>query len=464
MESLYEKLINYSKSDTYPFHMPGHKRQGVFGNPISLDITEIDSFDNLHHSEGILRDAQVRAAELYGSSETHFLVNGSTCGILSAVSACVSKGGKLLMARNCHKAAYHAAFLNELEIIYLYPEKQTEYNINGEIKAEDIRQCLAADTDIEAVLITSPTYDGVVSNVAQIAAVTHAHGIPLIVDEAHGAHFGFHPYFPESSVKLGADIVIHSLHKTLPSFTQTALLHVNGELVDREKLAMYLAIYQTSSPSYLLMAGMDECIRLIKEEGTKLFTVFAERLERFYENAKAWSNIYLVDNQQGFDRSKLILSVKQTEINGMMLQNRLRDEYGLELEMAASSYALALTSLMDTEEGFSRLLLAVTEIDKELRYQAVEEKIRDTVMCNEVCYRISDAHKLKSEEIWLENSCGRISAEFLYLYPPGIPLLVLGERISEVLLKKIMGYKAQGFSLQGLRDYEADKIQVLKNA
>ena len=256
--NLYDRLLQYQSSEMYPFHMPGHKRRkDDFANPFFIDITEIEGFDNLHHAEGILKDAQDRAAALYHSEETYFLVNGSTCGILAAVSACTARGGKILMARNCHKAAYHAAYLRGLDIEYLYPEKEDIFGINGGIHEDIVEKALEEFQDIQAVMITSPTYDGVVSNVEKIAQIVHRKGIPLIVDEAHGAHFGFHEYFPKSSVEMGADLVIHSLHKTLPSLTQTALLHVNGNRVDRECLRKFLDIYQTSSPSYVFMAGMD---------------------------------------------------------------------------------------------------------------------------------------------------------------------------------------------------------------
>ena len=234
---LLERLTEYAGSDAYPFHMPGHKRR------------EIDGFDNLHHAEGILKDAMDEAAAIYGTDRSWYLVNGSTCGILSAVFATTENGGKILTARNCHKAVYHAICLNRLEAEYLYPEEITEFGINGGIRAEDVRKALEKDamhcagnsgdvrgkiTKIQAVLITSPTYEGVVSDIRAIADAAHEYGIPLIVDEAHGAHLEYADQchsFPKSALEYGADIVIQSLHKTLPCFTQTAILHVKGKFV-----------------------------------------------------------------------------------------------------------------------------------------------------------------------------------------------------------------------------------------
>ena len=286
MERLYKKLESYGQSDYYPFHMPGHKRNRASSADDFLferDITEISGFDNLHHAEGILKDAMDEAAAIYGTDRSWYLVNGSTCGILSAVFATTENGGKILTARNCHKAVYHAICLNRLEAEYLYPEEITEFGINGGIRAEDVRKALEKDamhcagnsgdvrgkiTKIQAVLITSPTYEGVVSDIRAIADAAHEYGIPLIVDEAHGAHLEYADQchsFPKSALEYGADIVIQSLHKTLPCFTQTAILHVKGKLVDQDRISRYLSMFQTSSPSYLFMAGMERCLKFMEE-------------------------------------------------------------------------------------------------------------------------------------------------------------------------------------------------------
>ena len=266
MYNIFDKLKNYSDSDYYAFHMPGHKRNLDLmdeTSPYRIDITEIDGFDDLHHAEGLLKEAQERAAKVYHASETHFLINGSTAGILSAILGTTEKGDSILVARNCHKSVYHAIYLNELDPVYIYPKFDTEQGLSTEIDAEDVQKALEEHPKIRAVMIVSPTYDGVVSDIEKIAEIVHEAGCLLIVDEAHGAHFGFDPYFPESANMYGADLVINSLHKTLPALTQTALLHVNGERVNRRKVKRYLDMLQTSSPSYILMASIDACIHLV---------------------------------------------------------------------------------------------------------------------------------------------------------------------------------------------------------
>lgn len=455
-------------------------------DPFTFDITEIDGFDNLHHAEGILREAQQRAAVSYGSSETHFLINGSTAGILAAIGTCCPSG-RILLARNSHKAAYHSILLNRLEAVYVYPE-ETDPAFNGPIRAEDIERILQQVSDIRGVFITSPTYDGVVSDVERIAAIVHRYGIPLIVDEAHGAHFGRHSMFPETSVKLGADIVIHSVHKTLPSLTQTALLHVNGSLVDRRRLRKLLGVYQTSSPSYVLMSSIDQCIRMLEEQGEQLFQELEENLSYFYRECSGLQVLRLIRTD---DPSKIILSAGDSGWSGRTLGERLRKEYHLEVEMEAVDYVLALACVGDDREGFVRLAEAVRELDLRCQREKAEQD-----WCSGACeavrnsggtaagstesskkktwqaalekeefpgiMTIYEAENASVEKLRLEESVGRISGEFIYLYPPGIPLVVPGEPIKKDRLEQLLEAKRLGYSLQGLEDYSMENIWVIQ--
>lgn len=483
MKSLYEQLNAYGKSDYYPFHMPGHKRRAVplfLENPYELDITEIDGFDNLHHAEGILKEAMERAARVCQSEETHFLVNGSTCGLLTGIAACTNHGDKILVARNCHKAVYHSIFINELQPIYIYPPIHPKFELNCGISPEKIKEMLITYTEIKLVVLTSPTYEGVVSDIKEIARVVHAFGIPLMVDEAHGAHFGFHTFFPKSAITLGADIVIQSVHKTLPAFTQTALLHVNGELVNKEKIRTYLSIYQTSSPSYLLMAGIDWCMELLEKQGSSLFQKYVQHLQYFYEKSKAFSYIELFAPTVGkeiyaFDSSKLVIGIQKGRMTGAELYHILRKKYKLQMEMAAQTYVVAMTSVFDTKEGFKRLFAALEEIDQELSLRENEnsetKKSRAGIIESEIKYEfpscrqqysIYEVFQKASETVSFEQSNGRISKEYLYLYPPGIPILAPGEVITLELQRKIKQYQRSGLSIQGLKDKTIETIEVVK--
>lgn len=482
-ENLLQRLEQYSKSDYYPLHMPGHKRRiSHFGQPFAIDITEIEGFDNLFHAEGILLEAQQRAAKLYGADETYYLINGSSCGILAAVSASVRRGGRLLMSRNSHKASYHAAFLNGLHVSYLYPEADMLRGINGAVRAGAVREALEQHPDIQAVLITSPTYDGVESDIREIALQAHQAGAVLIVDAAHGAHFGMHPYFPEHALDCGADIVINSLHKTLPSLTQTALLHVKGPVADRERIRKYLGIYQSSSPSYVLMAGMDACIGLLDSQGAQLFDAFADRLENMRAALRGMQTLHLVDGQEAelycydYDRSKVLVSTERSRLTGPELAGILRREYHLEPEMEAEHYVTAIMTAADTQEGFERLTKALLEIDGRLSAQQEpldkeDQKVSEYQsracarwLLNEEALCIEEAENRPDERIPIQDSTGRISAEYAYLYPPGIPLLVPGERISAQLVERLGYYRRIGLNVQGLSNYSGGSIRVVMEA
>lgn len=500
---LLERLTEYAGSDAYPFHMPGHKRReipdgipGGFPDPYGIDITEIDGFDNLHHAEGILKDAMETVAAIYGADRSWYLVNGSTCGILSAVFAATENGGKILTARNCHKAVYHAICLNRLEAEYLYPEEITEFGINGGIRAEDVRKALEKDamrcagnsgdvrgkiTKIQAVLITSPTYEGVVSDIRAITDAAHEYGIPLIVDEAHGAHLEYADQchsFPKSALEYGADIVIQSLHKTLPCFTQTAILHVKGKLVDQDRISRYLSMFQTSSPSYLFMAGMERCIRYMDGDGRNEMIRYEKRLERFMERMEGLQVLEVLDREicgkyrtvAGWDPSKIVVSTMRAEdFHGEELAETLRRKYHLEMEMTAPEYVIAMTSLMDTEEGFERLGTALLEIDGVLRRrmesgrkekaasetpEGLESKLSHPVRRMLIC----EAMDADTERTAFQDTVGKVSAEFVYLYPPGIPIIAPGEVFTDAIVEKIMAYKAAGLLVQGPADPDADVI------
>lgn len=473
MEYLYEKLEAYEKSDYYGFHMPGHKRNSDVTQanlPYGIDITEIEGFDNLHHAEEIIREAEVRAASLYHAEETHYLINGSTAGILSAVMGCTKKGGKILMARNCHKSVYHAVFLNELRPVYIYPEFDETMELNMAVSPEKIERLLEEHKEVQAVVLTSPTYDGVLSDIERISEIVHQKKIPLIVDEAHGAHFGFHPYFPENANTKGADVVIHSLHKTLPALTQTALIHLNGTRIDRRKIRNYLHIFQTSSPSYVLMASMDECLRMVAEQGDVLFETYVKNLESKRGELKKLKHIRLMETEE-FDRSKLVLSVKDTILKkenrvftGKMLYERLLLEYHLQMEMAAGSYVIAMTSIGDTKEGMDRLLSALFEIDEELEKNSEKEKRYYLPRQEQVLTSFEVEGMRRMENVkslsWKE-SAGFISMEYAYLYPPGIPLIVPGERITKETAAMLVDYQNKGFSVEGIS--VENYIEVLIN-
>ncbi len=466
------KLEAYAKCDVYPFHMPGHKRSPLaMPNPYTIDITEIDGFDNLHQAEGIIKEAEARAAKLYGAERSYYLINGSTCGLLAAISAAVPVKGRLLLARNAHKVVYHAAYLRMSAVTYLNP-CVTEFGIQGAVDPDEVKQKLREDPKIAAVVITSPTYEGIVSDIAAIAGIVHAYQIPLIVDEAHGAHFGFHRMFPETAVRLGADVVIQSMHKVLPSLTQTALLHLQSEYIDSKILEKFLGIYQTSSPSYVLMAGMEKCIRLLKEQGEMLFESYAGKLMDFYRKAERFSKIHLMNRSDfnsgelyDLDASKLVISVKHTTMTGNDLYQNLLRRHHLQLEMFSGFYALGMTSIMDREEGFHRLFSALEETERDAVLEEQDgqksmELIRKLYAPKKKRAELYQAMELPIKRVSFQEAAGRVSGSMISLYSPGIPILLPGEIIEEDFLKNILKCPKFQLNLQGIADIMNEKIDI----
>ena len=474
MSTIYDKLKDYSDSDYYGFHMPGHKRNLDMLKstvPYKIDITEIEGFDDLHHADGILKEAQIRAARIYHADETHFLINGSTVGILSAIAGVTKKGDTILVARNCHKSVYHAIYMNELNPVYLYPEFNHCAQLNTEVSVDDVREALDKYPSIRAVVIVSPTYDGVVSDVEAIAEAVHEKGIPLIVDEAHGAHFGFHPYFPQNANTRGADIVIHSLHKTLPALTQTALLHINGSLASRKGVREYLRMLQSSSPSYGLMSSIDSCIDMLENRRKELFDPYVKMLEKMRGRLRQLKRLELVETEN-FDRSKIVISVRHADMSSKRLYRILLNEYHLQMEMVAGTYILAMTSIGDSEDGMERLAMALKEIDAQADERmrsgnCLEETptiIGASLPRPEVVYNSSVMENMLDEAAisavpgskvrrlpW-RDSVGYISTEYAYLYPPGSPLIVPGERVSQEAVDMLQWYHNLRFAIEGLKE------------
>ena len=349
--------------------------------------------------------------------------------------------------------------------IHIYREVDNDTGIYRGLSLEQIRKCVENNRDAQAVIITSPTYEGVVSEVREIASYLHEKGIPLIVDEAHGAHFEFSEEFPESAVKAGADIVINSIHKTLPALTQTALLHISGNYVDYDKVERFWNIYQTTSPSYILMASIDRCMRIIEGQGDYIFKEYINRLKNLRENIAKLNNIRLMDSD---DISKIILICD----DGKYLYDRLLDEYKVQLEMASFKYVIAMTSVADKQEYYDRFLSALKEIDKSWKVEskdsenAVGESLGYAINNKpEVCMCPADAIDLMDENGYEDLSvnspdiCGRISMSSVLIYPPGMPVVNVGERITGDVCRIIKSAINAGLEVPGLKE---GKIRCLR--
>lgn len=485
-KSLIGRLNRLADSDLYPFHMPGHKRNPSFAEALPsayrIDITEIKGFDNLHHPTGILRDAMARAAEEAGADRTWFLVNGSTCGIQAAIAAVVKPGEKLLLARNFHRSAGQMLTLRDIRPVFVMPEPAAGGRVCGSVDPEKIRKALRENPDVRAVFLTSPTYEGIVSDIEKIAEITHARGIPLIVDEAHGAHFLFdreHREFPQSALQLGADLVIQSLHKTLPALTQTAVLYLKGNLVDPDEIFRNLRIFETSSPSYVLMASIDQCFRYMNGPGSGKLMDLAGNMKSFYAGLqKSLRYLYVPGRIRGsdfcFDRdiSKVVI-FGRGYITGTEIADKLRQAFHLEPEMACRDYVICMTTLMDSQEGLNRLYEAILAIDREIseRYGESASPVNppdpedfgnpgDTGAAEFGNSWFSETTRLllppekasdgEKELLPLDRAGGKIAADFVTVYPPGVPMVIPGEEITEKMMEKIRVCLKLGLEVDGI--------------
>lgn len=500
--SLYHDLIEYTDKQYTPLHMPGHKRNPLFLLPDAYrsDITEIPGFDSLYEESGPLLALKERVQRLYHSENSFLLVNGSTGGLLTAIRSATKQGNTVLMARNCHCAVYHAIRMFGLHAEYIQPDYD-KYGIAEGIRLEQVQKILERGNTLKPdsaaqesasvpackrpalVILTSPTYEGRISELKAIADYLHGQYIPLLVDEAHGAHLSLHPAFEGSAVTAGADLVVQSLHKTLPTLTQTALLHVNGSLVSLDRIRANYKMLQTSSPSFLLLSSVDQCISALEERADELFTALQHKLARFYERTKSLKQLHVIAPTEyagSYDPSRIVVTTPAT-ITGLQLAERLKKDFGIELEASAPRHIIAITGIADTEETFECFASALLAIDAELEHQQIStyrttsSRESDSLMklsnVNTIFHyptipeTVYDSYAVEAapmESLPYSASEGRISAEFLYLYPPGIPMLVPGERISAELLACIEQLLKNDFSLYGPK-YTTDKyLQVIR--
>lgn len=466
--ALYDRLQDYSSRGMVSFHMPGHKGRGLHasGLPWQLDITEIHGFDNLHAPEGVLEDAQDRAARLWGSEGAYFLVGGSTGGLLAGLYATVGPGEKVLLARNCHKAVYHGVELLGLRPVYLEPPMVAETGLCGSISPAAVEAALERHPDIRLGIITSPTYEGVCSDIGAIRSVLHRAGVPLFVDEAHGAHFGLSGHFPAGAVAQGADLVVQSLHKTLPSLTQTAVLHRQGGRIAPERLQHALGVFQSSSPSYPLLAAMDGCVGLLEENGATLLGQWRRRVDEWYAEVAGLRHIKLLTGDQdprhiyAHDPSKLTILTGGTALTGTELMDRLRERYQIELEMALDSYAIAMTGLANTDEDMARLMAALTALDTACAPVARRQPVPLPQMGPQVLPP-REALGQAGRQVALTDSVGEVSRAYLWAYPPGVPLLVPGVEVTSEVVGCIQTLTDRGVSVKSTFPAPAGQIEVI---
>lgn len=475
-DSLLEQLQE-SCPVTLPMHMPGHKRNpdlAPYLNALAaeVDITEIKGFDHLHAASGILQESMDLAAKVFGAQHSFYLVNGSTVGILAALRAVTLPGDAILMARNCHRSVYHALAINGLKPNFIYPMTNQRYQIMASISLRSVEVAIAQHANARVLVITCPTYEGVISDLPAIIDLAHRKGITVVVDEAHGSHLGFSPHFPSGAVAAGADIVIQSLHKTLPSLTQTAIAHVHSPALAHE-MRRQLSVFETTSPSYLLLSSIDGCVRLLRDRAPELFNNWYLALEAFHEKALGLKRLRVLgyghergirlENVYGLEPSKLFVSTLNTNIKGQDLAQILRDEYQTEPEMVNPQGVLCMTGMGDTKHTLSRLGDMLLEIDKRLtasragKVSLMAPKVQSAVP-------LANAERAPFYVVPFEEAVDCVSAENVTVYPPGIPVVVPGEVISSQVVRFLQLAMEAGNTILRSRSDLDGQVAILRDA
>lgn len=469
---IFNGLKKYAEENNIRFHMPGHKGKDMMKYIADMipyiDVTEIEGTDNLHAPSSIIKESMELAAQAFGARKTFYSINGTTAGIYAAITSAVSPNGKVLMQRNCHKSVYNALILGRITQKYIYPGYSDEDQIVTTISPDDIENSLKEDNEIEAVIITYPTYYGICCDIEKVAEIVHKYNKILIVDEAHGSHLRFSDRLPIDSLQAGADIVIQSTHKTLPAFTQSSMIHVGSERVNIEKLKIMISLYQTTSPSYLLMASLDYARAYMENEGRKKLDELIQSIEKHCSYMKQIDNVDIYDvdkisgtNAYDFDITKILIGIKG--MTGFQLEHILRYEHGIQLEMSDIRYGLALTSVMNEDRELKKLAHAVKQISN--KYGKKDESLNIIDIRNvkpSIKMSLYDAFYSNKKEANLKESNGRISADFIIPYPPGIPLVCPGEQITEEIIHYLERLKKNNVQILGFLDYNKEKIRIIE--
>jgi arginine/lysine/ornithine decarboxylase len=467
---LFDQLRKHIKGNPISFHVPGHKFGDVFsekGQPffsdiLKLDATEITGLDDLHSPEGVILEAEELLADLYRTQKSFFLINGSTVGNLSMILSTIKEDDLVLVQRNSHKSIMNGLKLAKAKPVFISPEFDEEYKVAGELSADAVKLALKQYPNAKALILTYPNYYGLTYDLKSIIDLAHAHGIPVLVDEAHGVHFIAGDYFPQSAVELGADIVVQSAHKTLPAMTMGAFLHFQSNLVSMSNVQFYLKALQSSSPSYPLMASLDLARSYLGTYCEEDLSYLKEEIERFRSVVKNIDTLRLLKQH---DSLKMTIQTSGG-LSGFELQRSLEAE-GIFTELADPYNVVFVLPLL--KKGMNHRWLEAADklaaISQTLpkgrpnrQNHTITKKGISTLAVN-----YKDMESLDTELIMLEESAGRICAESIIPYPPGIPLCLPGEVISDEDLLTIIYLRNIGAKIQGGENLPAGKINVYKS-
>ncbi len=462
--SIIGAVQSYLDEDPVSFHVPGHKNGNAFKNEkdvlVQMDVTEIPGTDNLHQPEEAILSIKKKAADVYGAKESYLLVNGTTCGNQAMILAVTKPGDHILIARNAHKSVHTACILGNLNPEYIYPEVHKTLGIPLGISAEAVETYLKKHNYVKALVITSPTYEGVHTDIEAISKVTEKYGVYLLVDEAHGAHVALDSRFGKSAIECGADIAVQSTHKSMRALTQASMLHVCGDDVQLHKVESWLAMLQSSSPSYVLLSSLEMTLEDFGNAGKIKANKLIKHLSQLKDQLSTELGLTVLSNEHvsaygySHDVSKLVIFMKDAEL----ISDKLRNDYAIQVEYATADFLVCVTSIWNEKSDFDRMFTALKELNIEKHNIIVG--LTD-YPCVEVKMSPNQAFYSDMKVVNLENATGSICGEYIIPYPPGIPLLSPGEIITEELINLIGKWKSEGHSVIGSKDESLKTIMVI---
>ncbi|AJI20378.1 aminotransferase class I/II-fold pyridoxal phosphate-dependent enzyme [Priestia megaterium] len=477
---LFTALLEHANKNPIQFHIPGHKKgngmdpefKGFIGeNALSIDLINIAPLDDLHQPRGVIKQAQDLAAEAFGADHTFFSIQGTSGVIMAMIMSVCGPGDKIIVPRNVHKSIMSGIVLSGATPIFIHPQVDPDLGISHGVPPESIEEALKQHPDAKAVLVINPTYFGIAGDLRKIVEITHSYNIPVLVDEAHGVHIHFHDELPLSAMQAGADMAATSVHKLGGSMTQSSILNVQGTLVSPERVQAILSMLTTTSTSYILLASLDAARKSLATEGQALLEETIRMAEKIRGLINRIEHLYCAGSEIlgtsatfAIDQTKLVISVKELGVTGYAVEKWLREKFNIEVELSDLYNILCIITPGDNEEDVLRLVHALKELSREFKYQS-DTNINTDVLLPEIpllALTPRDAFYAETEVVPFEESIGRIIAEFVMVYPPGIPIFIPGEIITEENVLYTKKNIEAGLPVQGAEDLNLKFIRVLK--
>nr|WP_200874662.1 aminotransferase class I/II-fold pyridoxal phosphate-dependent enzyme [Bacillus manliponensis] len=477
---LFTALVEHSKRNPIQFHIPGHKkgqgmdsefREFIGHNALSIDLINIAPLDDLHHPKGMIKEAQSLAAQAFGADHTFFSVQGTSGAIMTMVMSVCGPGDKILVPRNVHKSVMSAIIFSGAKPIFIHPEIDSILGISHGITIPSVKKALEEHPDAKGLLVINPTYFGFAADLQQIVELAHSYHVPVLVDEAHGVHIHFHDALPMSAMQAGADMAATSVHKLGGSLTQSSILNVKEGLVNVKHVQSIISMLTTTSTSYILLASLDVARKRLATEGKEIITRTIELAEHVRSEINTIEHLYCpgkellgTDATFNYDPTKLIISIKDLGITGHDVEKWLREHHNIEVELSDLYNILCLVTLGDTEEETNILIRALKDLAATFKHKAetgreVEVDIPEIPV---LALSPRDAFYSETEVVPFQEAAGRIIADFVMVYPPGIPIFTPGEIITQENLDYIHKNLEAGLPVQGPEDMTLQTLRVIK--